>query len=70
MDNTPQSPDKKEALEPFGGQRWTLEFAAAGVGPPLEIRIRKLLKMAGRTYGLRCIGYGPSRRPAESGEKP
>ncbi|MCL2648818.1 MAG: hypothetical protein FWD61_17765 [Phycisphaerales bacterium] len=35
-------------------ERWTLTVEAAGAGPPLVIRVRKLLKAAWRCYGLRC----------------
>jgi hypothetical protein len=34
---------------------WTLTFRAEGDGPPVEIRIRRLLKAALRVYRLRCI---------------
>ncbi len=35
--------------------RWTLTFRSEGDGPPIEIRVRRLLKMALRTCRLRCI---------------
>ncbi len=34
---------------------WTLVFRAEGEGPPVEVRVRKLLKNALRVYRLRCI---------------
>jgi hypothetical protein len=34
---------------------WTLSFRAEGPGPPVEIRVRRLLKAALRRYGLRCV---------------
>jgi citrate lyase beta subunit len=34
---------------------WRLTFAAVGVGPPEELRIRKLLKAAARAFGLKCL---------------
>lgn len=36
---------------------WTLTFRAEGDGPPVEIRVRRLLKAALRTYGLRCVDF-------------
>jgi hypothetical protein len=38
-------------------ERWTLTFRPTGAGPPTEIRIRKLLKLALRCLGLRCIDF-------------
>ncbi|MCY2954813.1 MAG: hypothetical protein NTU53_23020 [Planctomycetota bacterium] len=40
-------------------ERWTLVFKAEGDGPPVEVRVRNLLKRALRTWGLRCTGFGP-----------
>ena len=34
---------------------WIFSFQATGDGPPVEIRVRRLLKAALRGYGLRCI---------------
>ena len=56
MNDTPKPPPNKE---PWDSKPWTLTFEAAGIGPPVECRIRRLLKAAGRAYGLRCISYGP-----------
>jgi hypothetical protein len=36
-------------------ERWTITFRAAGVGPPIEVRIRRLLKIAGRCLDLRAV---------------
>ena len=36
---------------------WTLTFRATGQGPPVEIRVRRLLKAALRAYGLRCVSH-------------
>jgi len=36
-------------------ERWMLIFEAAGNGPPMAVRVRRLLKAAGRCYGLRCV---------------
>ena len=44
---------------------WTLTFRATGQGPPVEIRVRRLLKAALRAYGLRCISHvHPDDKPA------
>ena len=45
---------------------WTLSFKATGEGPPVEIRVRRLLKTALRAYGLRCCGYGDLQRSEAS----
>ena len=36
-------------------ERWTLVFEAENAGPPMTIRIRRLLKAVLRAYGLRCV---------------
>ena len=36
---------------------WQITFRAEGDGPPVECRIRRLLKAALRAYGLRCVEY-------------
>ena len=36
---------------------WFLAFRAEGDGPPVEIRVRRLLKRALRGFGLRCVDY-------------
>jgi len=36
---------------------WILAFRAEGAGPPLEIRVRRLLKNALRFHKLRCSGH-------------
>ena len=38
-------------------ETWTLSFRAEGAGPPVECRVRRLLKVALRAYGLRCTNY-------------
>ena len=44
---------------------WTLTFRATGQGPPVAIRVRRLLKAALRSYGLRCISHvHPDDKPA------
>jgi hypothetical protein len=41
-------------------QRWTLTFVPApGWDAPAEIRVRRLLKHALRTLGLRCVAVAP-----------
>lgn len=37
---------------------WVLTFKPTGDGPPTEIRIRRLLKHALRSVGLRCVRLG------------
>jgi hypothetical protein len=46
---------------------WSLNFRAEGDGPPLAIRIRRLLKSALRAYGLRCVDFGLIAPPATHG---
>lgn len=41
-----------------------LTLADSGEGPPLEIKLRRLLKIAGRTLGLRCIDVKEIQPPA------
>ena len=40
--------------DPISPERWMLTVEAVGAGPPLVVRVRKLLKAAWRRYGLRC----------------
>ena len=35
---------------------WTIHVRSEGDGPPEEVRIRRLLKIALRAFGLRCTG--------------
>ncbi len=35
--------------------RWALTFRAEGDGPPMECRVRRLLKLALRACRLRCV---------------
>ncbi|MCL2641823.1 MAG: hypothetical protein FWD53_13315 [Phycisphaerales bacterium] len=51
--STPGTPSNR-IPDPIPPERWTLTVEAAGVGPPLVVRVRRLLKAAGRCYGLRC----------------
>ncbi len=44
---------------------WTLVFRAEGDGPPVEIRVRKLLKAALRCYRLRCVQVRGDDSPEE-----
>lgn len=48
--------------------RWTLTFRAEGDGPPVECRVRRLLKAALRCYGLRCVGYGDGETPRHAAQ--
>lgn len=45
--------------------RVTIVFECAGVGPPLVIRARRLLKCAGRAFSLRTVSC---TLPADDGE--
>jgi hypothetical protein len=46
------------------GPVWVLAFHAVGDGPPIECRIRQLLKVAIRSFGLRCRSYAVCPVPA------
>ena len=55
--------------------RWKLTFQAEGDGPPVAVRVRRLLKAALRTYRLRCVAVDSPDRPeaaksAGSGDDP
>lgn len=45
-------PPPRPPLPPL--QRWTLELVGRDAQVPAIIRLRKFLKMAGRSYNLRC----------------
>lgn len=62
------------------GPAYRLTFRAEGDGPPAIVRVRRLLKIALRGYGLRCLaveetpqdqrlkkGPGHPRKPDKSG---
>ena len=50
---------------------WHLTFRAEGQGPPVAIRVRRLLKAALRSYGLRCISHvHPDDKPAANAPPP
>ena len=42
------------------GEAWAIHLAAEGEGPPLAVRIRRFLKRALRSYGLRCTAISGS----------
>jgi hypothetical protein len=48
--NTPRQRTREAEL-------WHLTFRAEGDGPPVAIRVRRLLKRALRSFGLRCVDY-------------
>jgi hypothetical protein len=50
-------------------EAWHLCFRPVGDGPPTEIRVRILLKIALRRLGLRCIGYDRPLRRVRDGEQ-
>ena len=54
MKTPPAAPPTPE-LEPWDHGRWVLTFEAAGCGPPMVVRVRRLLKAALRGYGLKAI---------------
>ena len=49
---------------PPTAQIWRLDFQADGDGPPVELRIRRLLKSALRRFGLKCVDYAQFRPSA------
>lgn len=42
---------------------WTLTFRAEGDGPPVAVRVRRLLKAALRTYRLRFLAVDSQDEP-------
>jgi len=53
--NAAPIPTAREHIPPL--EHWPLTFKPVGEGPPTEIRIRRLLKFALRSCGLKCCGY-------------
>jgi hypothetical protein len=51
---TPLDP-KVTSPDPIPQGQFTITLEAAGIGPPLAVRVRKFLKLAMRAYGLRCV---------------
>lgn len=48
--------------------RFTITVEADGRGdPPVEIRLRRMLKASLRSYGLRCVAIAPQRPAGERG---
>ncbi len=57
-------PPPRPPLPPL--QQWTIELQGRDAEVPAIIRLRKFLKMAGRSYGLRCVritGQGIAQSP-------
>lgn len=53
--------------------RWILSFRAEGDGPPVELRVRRLLKAALRCHGLRCVHVAeqvPQQAPGATQSRP
>ena len=42
---------------------FVFRFTAVGAGPPVEVRVRRMLKMALRAYGLHAAFAGESHKP-------
>ncbi len=40
---------------PNDAERWTLTFVPHGDGPPVDVRVARLLKLALRAHHLRCV---------------
>lgn len=45
---------------PADAEQWTITVRAEGDGPPLPVRVRKFLKLALRTFRLRCVSVAPA----------
>jgi hypothetical protein len=48
---------------------WTITVCPTGNGPPPEIRIRRLLKVALRAFGLRCVAVAKEQEPDNPNRK-
>lgn len=44
-----------------------IELRAIGAGPPTQIRVRRLLKCALRSFGLRCTKVEPGNHETPDG---
>ncbi len=56
--------------KPANPEVWTLTLRAEGDGPPVEIRVRRVLKWLLRSFGLRCVRVSEERQPeAEEGKQ-
>jgi hypothetical protein len=51
-------------------ERWLITLEAVGNGPPTDVRIARLLKMAWRGYGLRCVELGTPKQPFQKATQP
>jgi hypothetical protein len=57
------SPTPPESPPP---DRWAFVVQSTGKGPPCVVRVRKLLKLAWRAFGLRCLS-ARELKPTEQG---
>src|SRR5687767_14780084 len=46
---------KRAKRESMGQQQIQITLADTGEGPPLAVRLKRLLKIAGRVFALRCV---------------
>ena len=44
-------------------EKFVITVRCEGPGPPVPIRLRRLLKTMLRSYGVRCIRIAPERPP-------
>ena len=51
----PPAPPPPPAPDPIPPGRWTFTVEAAGIGPPMTVRVRRALKWLLRTHGLRAV---------------
>lgn len=56
MDTPPSLPPPPPINNTIPPEKYMIELCSATVGPPMVVRIRRLLKSARRAYGLRCTG--------------
>ena len=69
MSDDLQTPRPEPSAIPQG--QVTIVLESAGIGPPTACRVRRLLKAALRSYGLRCIRCDlPKDAPATAGLTP
>ena len=54
MDDSTPNPPPEKAPSAIPPGHVSFEMECVGIGPPLVVRTRKLLKMALRAYGLKC----------------
>ncbi|MBC7783161.1 MAG: hypothetical protein H7144_04915 [Burkholderiales bacterium] len=62
MNSTPRKPAFSGQKTVTDGAFFTVELRVEGDGPPAEIRLRRLLKSALRTYGLRATSVATASK--------